>query len=69
MPDDKSIDEDKAIGEIIGNLYERFPDLTDDTITAAVDRARASFDTAKVRDFVPVLIEKEAKAILKGKRG
>lgn len=68
MPDDKSIDEDKAIGEIIERLQERFPAATRESVVAAVDRARASFDGAKVRDFVPVLIEKEAKAILKGKR-
>lgn len=69
MPDDKSIDEDKAVEEIIGRLTERFPQASGDDIVAAVDRARDSFDGAKVRDFVPVLLEKEAKAILKGKRG
>lgn len=69
MPDDKSVDEDRAIGEIVERLQERFPDAATATIQDAVDRARATFDSAKVRDFVPVLIEKEAKAVLKGKRG
>lgn len=68
VPDDKTIDEDKAIGEILERLQERFPAKTRDAVAAAVDQARKSFDDAKVRDFVPVLIEKEAKAILKGKR-
>ena len=68
MPDDKAIDEDKAIAEIAGRLQERFPDATPQAIADAVEYGRTSFRDAKVRDFVPVLIEKEAKARLKGKR-
>jgi hypothetical protein len=68
MPDDKSLDEDKAIAEIAGRLKERFPEASDDEIADAVAFGRAGFESAKVRDFVPVLIEKEAKARLKGKR-
>ena len=68
MPDDKTIDEDHAVAEIAERLQERFPEATPESITAAIEQARASFTDAKVRDFVPVLIEKEAKARLKGKR-
>ncbi len=68
MPDDKSIDEEKALAEIVERLQERFPDASLEEITAAVEEGRAYFRNAKVRDFVPVLIEKEAKARLKGKR-
>lgn len=68
MPDDKSVDEDKAVAEIAGRLQERFPDAAPESIADAIAKARASFAGAKVRDFVPVLIEKEAKAHLKGKR-
>lgn len=67
MPDDKSIDEEKALAEIVARLTERFPDATPAEITAAVDEARSPFDGSKVRDFVPVLIEKAAKKRLKGK--
>lgn len=68
MPDDKSIDEDHAVAEIAGRLQGRFPDKSEAEIADAIAQARAGFDSAKVRDFVPVLIEKEAKAHLKGKR-
>lgn len=68
MPDDKSIDEDRAVAEIVDRLQERFPEKSNEEITAAIAEARVGFDSAKVRDFVPVLIEKEAKAHLKGKR-
>lgn len=68
MPDHKSVDEEKAIGEIAQRLQERFPAASAEAIRAAIDDARLSFTGAKVRDFVPVLVEKEAKARLKGKR-
>jgi hypothetical protein len=68
MSDDKIVDESKAIAEIVERLRERFPDASPDSIADAVEYARSTFSDAKVRDFVPVLIEKEAKARLKGKR-
>lgn len=68
MREEKPVDESKAIAEIHERLRERFPDAEDEAIGAAIEHARASFESAKVRDFVPVLIEKEAKARLKGKR-
>lgn len=68
MPDDNAVDESKAIEEITDRLKERFPDMSRDAIVEAIGFAQSSFDDAKVRDFVPVLIEKEAKKRLKGKR-
>ncbi|GAA1935132.1 hypothetical protein GCM10009775_28800 [Microbacterium aoyamense] len=68
MPDDKSVDEEKAIAEIVDRLQERFPDASRESILDAIEKSRVTFAGAKVRDFVPVLIEKEAKAHLKGKR-
>jgi anti-sigma-K factor RskA len=65
MPAEKSIDEDKAIAEIVERLQERFPALSPETVTTVVNETRASFEGSKVRDFVPVLIEKEAKKRLK----
>lgn len=68
MTDDKKAHEERAIAEISDRLQERFPDATAESVAAAIANARATFADAKVRDFVPVLIEKEAKAHLKGKR-
>ncbi len=68
MSGDKVVDENKAISEIVERLRERFPDASPESVADAVEYARATFSAAKVRDFVPVLIEKEAKARLKGKR-
>lgn len=68
MPDGNAADESKALEEMIERLQQRFPDASRETVVNAVEQARAAHDDAKVRDFVPVLIEKEAKARLKGKR-
>jgi hypothetical protein len=68
MPDDKTVDEAKALVEITERLQEQFPETPREEIEAAVEFGRKSFENAKVRDFLPVLIEKEAKARLKGKR-
>jgi hypothetical protein len=68
MSDGTAADESKALDEIVDRLQERFPDTPRDTVLDAVEQARATLDAAKVRDFVPVLVEKEAKARLKGKR-
>ncbi len=68
MSGDKVVDESKAISEIVERLRERFPEASPESVAAAVEYARTTFSEAKVRDFVPVLIEKEAKARLKGKR-
>ena len=68
MPDDTAADESKTLEEIVERLQQRFPDAPRETVVNAVEQARTALADVKVRDFVPVLIEKEAKARLKGKR-
>lgn len=60
----EAIDEDREVEDIIERLSARFPSLSTATVTEAVTAARSSFERAKVRDFVPVLIEREARARL-----
>lgn len=57
-------DEDAAFAEIAERLTERYPHVPSDRIDAAVEEARRHFDHARVRDFVPVLAEREARARL-----
>lgn len=57
-------DEDVVFAEIADRLRERYPQASSDEIQRAVDSARHHFDTAKVRDFVPVLVEREAREFL-----
>ncbi|AZC14022.1 three-helix bundle dimerization domain-containing protein [Microbacterium sp. ABRD28] len=57
-------DEDVVFAEIADRLRERYPQASPDDIRTAVDSARQHFGGAKVRDFVPVLVEREARAFL-----
>ncbi|MDN3495168.1 hypothetical protein QL996_04455 [Planococcus sp. APC 4015] len=57
-------DEDAVTEEIIERLKQRFPHTPTDTVAQAVTEAREHFARAKVRDFVPVLVEREARARL-----
>lgn len=58
------IDEDEAAQDIIDRLATRFPHVPAQRIVDAVNEARHHFERARVRDFVPVLIEREARARL-----
>jgi len=52
--------ESKEIDEVQARLAERFPQLDEDTIAAAVRLAHSEL-TGDIRDFVPVLVEHNAR--------
>jgi hypothetical protein len=56
--------EDHEVDAIIERLKDRFPQTSPTAIATVVDSARESFEQAKVRDFVPLFIEREARARL-----
>ncbi|WJL95640.1 hypothetical protein QSU92_17290 [Microbacterium sp. ET2] len=57
-------DEDVVFAEIADRLRERYPQASPVDIEAALGRAREHFHDARVRDFIPVLVEREARAVL-----
>lgn len=57
-------DMDAAIAEIVERLEERYPHQPIEVIRTAVVGARDHFSRAKVKDFVPLFIEREARARL-----
>jgi len=57
-------DEDQALSDVVDRLEERFPSRDRSEIERAVADAHSHFERAKVRDFVPVLVEREARARL-----
>jgi len=65
---EKGIDEDTAFREILVRLTEKYPDVAPERVASIVDGVRAEMSTAKVRDFVPVLAEREAKKRIKLER-
>lgn len=60
----ESSDSEAVITEIVERLEGRFPRTSPDAVRAAVDTAREQFSRARVKDFVPLFIEREARARL-----
>ncbi|WZH35600.1 MAG: hypothetical protein PIR02_12530 [Microbacterium enclense] len=56
--------QESAISEIVERLKEQFPGISPQTVRAAVDAARDHFSRARIKDFVPLFIEREARAHL-----
>lgn len=65
---DKGIDEDTAFREISERMTQKYPEVPAERVAAIVDEVRAGMVSAKVRDFVPVLAEREIKTRIKQER-
>ena len=52
--------EREAIPRIIARLRPRFPDRRAEEVERAVYRAYAAFQHSRVRDFLPILVERLA---------
>ena len=65
---EKGIDEDSAFRDIVERLTTKYPEVPADRVAVIVQEVRAEMATAKVRDFVPVLAEREAKKRVKQER-
>ena len=59
------LEETQAMEHVIDRLSERFPSLERDHIVGVVEDERRQLQAGRVRDFVPVLVEKAAKKRLK----
>lgn len=59
------INEEVAMREIVDRLSEKYPQLPRARVSEVVADVLGSMQDAKVRDFVPVLVEREAKQRLK----
>ena len=54
-----------TINEIVDRLTVRFPSIPTSTVREVVTQSYEEFSDARVRDFVEVLVEKQAKKRLK----
>jgi hypothetical protein len=61
MPD---VPEEDVITDVISRLEVRFPQTSPTQIVAAVKTAEKHYENARIRDYVPVFIEREARAAL-----
>jgi len=60
----KDAQERQALDEVERRLAAKFPEVPAQRIAAAVSDSNAKLASARVRAFVPVLVEKEAREVL-----
>jgi hypothetical protein len=57
-------DEAAQIDEVIVRVAATYPDISTADVTRFVQTMHTGFDDAKVREFVPLLVERKARAVL-----
>lgn len=55
------LSERAALAQIEHRLRVEFPDAAPGVIDAAVTQAHAEFDSSRIREFVPLFVEKHAR--------
>ena len=60
----KSMDEQAVLGEVVQRLAGRYPTLPPDAINDVVHDLNTRFDGAKIREFVPLFVERRAHSAL-----
>ncbi|GAB1640636.1 three-helix bundle dimerization domain-containing protein [Krasilnikovia sp. MM14-A1259] len=61
MSDEAAQDaERQAVRQIVNVLQHRFPSLTDRAVAEHVNGVHQRYASAPIRDFVPLLVEREA---------
>ncbi|MEV0289606.1 MULTISPECIES: three-helix bundle dimerization domain-containing protein [unclassified Kribbella] len=58
-------DEERAIGEVVDRLAKQFPGVPAAEVAQAVNQSRPEFEEVPIRDFVPLFVERGAKARLR----
>jgi hypothetical protein len=53
-------DEIHALDQVSDRLRSRFPDASPDRIRKVVHQVHDQYDGSPIRDFIPVLVEREA---------
>lgn len=61
-------DEATQIGEVIARIAANYPDCSTADIARVVQTLHAGFDGAKIREFIPLLVEREARDALTHRR-
>ena len=54
-------EEAKALTRVAQRLGERFPDVTHEAIVELVGEQHRAFEGRRIRDFVPLLVERETR--------
>jgi hypothetical protein len=59
-------DEQATVEQILARVRARFPDVPGEEVDRVVRARYADFHEARIRDFVPIFVEREARAALAG---
>jgi hypothetical protein len=59
-----TIAEQTSVAEVQARLTDKYPQFSPDDIATTVARVHARFDGSRIRDFVPLLVERGARAEL-----
>jgi len=62
---DRAENEDAAVEHVVERLTDQFPSVPPDVVADTVTEVHDEFDAAPVRDFVPVIVEHDAKEKLR----
>jgi hypothetical protein len=62
-------DEERAVEQVADRLAVRFPDVPKDRVVDVVSQAHSALDGNPIRDFVPVLVEHDARVRLRAEGG
>ena len=54
---------------VAARVSAKLPDLTDEAVHHEVVRLFQEYQTSRVRSFIPILVEREAVALLRQSRG
>jgi hypothetical protein len=58
------ISERASVAEVQAHLIRKYPHFSPDEIAATVARVYARFDRSRIRDYVPLLVERRTRAEL-----
>jgi hypothetical protein len=60
----KARDEETHVGHVADRLAHQYPSLPASTVSEVVQELHHRFDGARVREFVPLLVERRARTAL-----
>jgi len=58
------VDEAAQIAEVMARIAATYPDISSVDIERVVQTVHTGFDDAKVREFIPLLVERKVRTVL-----
>jgi hypothetical protein len=59
-----AISEEHQIAEVVDRLKASYPTLSADTVAEVVNDMRAAFGGSRIREYVPLFVERRARSAL-----